>query len=112
MRRPCSAPAAGASSSHSSTASRRRAGQPSRSSTIPIASRRSRALSRRPKRLPTIPKRGCVSRPQSCVCSRTFSTWCPLPSVAKSRTRVRCQRSSSRSRTLAQTTFTTSEMKP
>ena len=36
----------------------------------------------------------------------------PQPSVVKSRTRVRCQRSSSRSRTLVQTTFTTSEMKP
>nr|DAU37737.1 MAG TPA: hypothetical protein [Caudoviricetes sp.] len=58
MHRSCSAPAAGASSSRSSTASGRRAGQPSRSSTIPIALRRSRALSRRPKRLQTIPRRG------------------------------------------------------
>nr|DAV61074.1 MAG TPA: hypothetical protein [Caudoviricetes sp.] len=112
MSRPCSAPAAGASSSHSSTASRRRAGQPSRSSTIQIASRRSRALSRRPKRPQTTPRRGCVSRPQSCVSCRIFSTWCPQPSAAKSRTRVRCQRSSSHSRTHAPTTFTTSEMKP
>nr|DAU33604.1 MAG TPA: hypothetical protein [Caudoviricetes sp.] len=41
MCRPCSAPAAGASFSHSSTASRRRAGQPSRSSTTRKGSRRS-----------------------------------------------------------------------
>nr|DAO70157.1 MAG TPA: hypothetical protein [Caudoviricetes sp.] len=111
MRRLCSAPAAGASSSSSSTASGRRAGRQSRSSTIPIASRRSQRPSPRPRRPPTTLRRGCASRRPSCGSYRTSLIWCPQPSEVKSRTRVRCQRSSWHSRMRAPITFTASEMK-
>nr|DAT85834.1 MAG TPA: hypothetical protein [Caudoviricetes sp.] len=111
MRRPCSAPAAGASSSRSSTASRRRAGRQSRFSTIPSVSRRSQRPSQRPKRPPTIPRRGCVSRRQSCGSYRTSLIWCPQLLAVKSRTRARYRRSSWHSRTRAPTAFMASEMK-
>nr|DAN46267.1 MAG TPA: hypothetical protein [Caudoviricetes sp.]DAO14594.1 MAG TPA: hypothetical protein [Caudoviricetes sp.] len=112
MHRPCSALAAGDSCSPSLTASDRRAGRPSRSSTTRTPSRRSREASQKRKRQPTTPRRGCVSRHPSCASCRTFSILWPAPSVIRSLIRVRSRRSSSHSRMHAPITFTTSEMKP
>nr|DAU83115.1 MAG TPA: hypothetical protein [Caudoviricetes sp.] len=108
---PCSAPAAGASSSRSSTASGRRAGQQSRFSTTPNVLKRSRDPSQRPKRQQTIPRRGCANRLPSYVCCRTSLIWSPQPSEVKTRTRAQSRQSSSHSRTLAPITFTTSATK-